>query len=128
MSDTTKQNQDAGASEPQQVGIGKAEFGPLTSGGSPDSGGDSLRNLEFLYEIPLSVNAELGRTKLTLKELLELGPGAIVELDRLAGESVDLLVNGVLIGRGDVVVVNENFGIRVTEIVGVKERLEEIAG
>ncbi len=87
---------------------------------------NSEKNLEMIYEIPVQVNAELGNTNLTIKNLLTLGPGSVVELDRLAGESIDLLVNGVLVGKGDVVVVNENFGLRITEIVCVEERINRI--
>ena len=86
------------------------------------------RNLEMIYEIPVSVSAELGSTTISIKDILSLGPGSVVELERMAGESVDLLVNGVLIGKGDVVVVNENFGLRITEVVCVEERIKKIAG
>lgn len=114
------------ANSPQD-NIAKAEFGAVSPGNTPGDG-DASRNLEMLYDIPLRIDAELGRTAMTVRDFLELGPGAVVELDRMAGEAIDLLVNGVLIGRGDVVVVNENFGLRITEIIGVKERLKEIAG
>ncbi|MFC6410881.1 flagellar motor switch protein FliN [Planobispora longispora] len=73
--------------------------------------------LEMLHGVEMSVTAELGRTRMTIRELLSLSPGAVVELDRAAGSPVDLLVNGRLIARGEVVVIDENFGIRITEIV-----------
>ncbi|GGS86681.1 hypothetical protein GCM10010156_51530 [Planobispora rosea] len=73
--------------------------------------------LEMLHDVEMSVTAELGRTRMTIRELLSLSPGAVVELDRAAGSPVDLLVNGRLIARGEVVVIDENFGIRITEIV-----------
>ncbi|MFC6411087.1 flagellar motor switch protein FliN [Planobispora longispora] len=71
----------------------------------------------MLHGVEMSVTAELGRTRMTIRELLSLSPGAVVELDRAAGSPVDLLVNGRLIARGEVVVIDENFGIRITEIV-----------
>ena len=84
------------------------------------------RNLEMLYDIPLKVTVRLGETQMTIKELLNLGPGAVIELERLAGESVDLMVNNVLVGKGDVVVVNENFGLRITNIVSAEERISTL--
>jgi len=80
--------------------------------------------LELLLDIPLRVTVELGRTRMTLKRVLEMIPGSIIELDKLTGEPVDILVNGKLIARGEVVVIDENFGVRITEIVSPKERLE----
>ncbi len=79
--------------------------------------------LELLFDVPLRVTVELGRTKMTLKQILDLTPGSLVELDKLTGEPVDILVNGKLIARGEVVVIDENFGVRITEIVSPKERL-----
>jgi flagellar motor switch protein FliN len=73
--------------------------------------------LDLLHDVEMEVTAELGRTRMTVRELLSLSPGAVVELDRAAGSSADLLVNGRLIARGEVVVIDENFGIRLTEIV-----------
>ena len=85
------------------------------------------QNIDIVSEIPVKVSAELGHTSIPIRELLSLGPGSVIELDRLAGESIDLLVNGVLIGRGNVVIVNENFGLRITEIVKPGERLNTLA-
>jgi len=79
--------------------------------------------LELLFDIPLRVTVELGRTKMTLKEVLELSVGSLIELDKLTGEPVDILVNGKLIARGEVVVIDENFGVRITDIISPKERL-----
>ncbi|ODN31250.1 flagellar motor switch phosphatase FliY [Fervidobacterium thailandense] len=78
--------------------------------------------LQLLFDIPLNVTVELGRTKLTLKEVMELGVGSLIELDKLTGEPVDIYVNNKLIARGEVVVIDENFGVRITEIVSPKER------
>ncbi|MDM5198878.1 flagellar motor switch phosphatase FliY [Fictibacillus enclensis] len=84
------------------------------------------KNLDMLLDIPLQVTVELGRTKKSIKEILELSPGSILELDKLAGEPVDILVNERLIAKGEVVVIDENFGVRVTEIVSRKDRLKNI--
>ena len=81
-------------------------------------GGVAARSgLDMLHDVEMEVSAELGRTRMSVRELLSLNPGAIVELDRAAGSPADLLVNGRLIARGEVVVIDENFGIRITEIV-----------
>lgn len=77
-------------------------------------------------DVPLEVTVELGRTKMQIKEILDLGAGSIVELDKLAGEPVDVLVNGKLIAKGEVVVIDESFGIRITNIVSQMERLGKI--
>jgi flagellar motor switch protein FliN/FliY len=84
------------------------------------------QNLELLMDIPLQVTVELGRTNRTVQEILELAPGSIVELDKLAGEPVDILVNNKLIAKGEVVVIEENFGVRVTDILSQWDRLQKI--
>jgi flagellar motor switch protein FliN len=92
--------------------------------GEPVPGGDA--DLARLYDVPVELAVEIGRTRMTIGETLALGPGAIVSLNRLAGEPVDLLVNGTPIARGEVVVIDEEFGLRVTEVgVGVGARLGE---
>ena len=80
-------------------------------------------NLELLMDVPLQVTVELGRTAKMVKEVLALGPGSVLELDKLAGEPVDILVNERPIAKGEVVVIDENFGIRVTEILSPKDRV-----
>jgi flagellar motor switch protein FliN/FliY len=84
------------------------------------------QNLNLLLDIPLQVTVELGRTKKLIKEILELAPGSIIELDKLAGEPVDILVNNKLVAKGEVVVIEENFGVRVTEIISQWERLAKL--
>ncbi|WP_347941839.1 flagellar motor switch phosphatase FliY [Peribacillus simplex] len=84
------------------------------------------KNLSMLMDIPLQVNVELGRTKRSVKDILELSSGSIIELDKLAGEPVDILVNSRLIAKGEVVVIDENFGVRVTDIMSQSERLNKI--
>ncbi|MEC0303020.1 flagellar motor switch phosphatase FliY [Terribacillus saccharophilus] len=84
------------------------------------------RNLDLLMDIPLKVSVELGKTKRTIKEILELSVGSVVELDKLAGEPVDIHVNNKLIAKGEVVVIEENFGVRVTDILSQTDRLKSI--
>lgn len=84
------------------------------------------RNLNMLLDIPLQVTVELGRTKRSIKEILELSAGSIIELDKLAGEPVDVLVNGKLIAQGEVVVIEENFGVRITDIISQSDRIKKL--
>ncbi|WP_442599509.1 flagellar motor switch phosphatase FliY [Neobacillus sp. D3-1R] len=84
------------------------------------------KNLDMLLDIPLQVSVELGRTKRSVKEILELSSGSIIELDKLAGEPVDILVNNRLIAKGEVVVIDENFGVRVTDIISQSDRIKKL--
>ena len=91
-----------------------------------DNGADALvRDLEFLYEVPLQVSVEVGRARILLKDLLQMGEGYVVELDKMAGEPLDLYVNGRLIARGDVVVVDDNYSVRITEIIKNTDNQQE---
>jgi len=90
------------------------------------SGGESSRRLDMLLDVPLEVNVELGRTRMTIQDLLTLGPGSVIELDKVAGEALDILVNGRLVARGEAVVVNDKFGIRITDIVSPQERIQRL--
>lgn len=85
-----------------------------------------VQNLDFILDIPLKVTVELGRTKVYVKELLQLGQGSVLELDKLAGEPLEILINNKLIAKGEVVVVNEKFGIRLTDIISPVERIESL--
>ncbi|MGE7982619.1 flagellar motor switch phosphatase FliY [Solibacillus sp. NPDC093137] len=93
---------------------------------SPNITQAEARNLNMLLDIPLQVTVELGRTKRSVKEILELSSGSIIELDKLAGEPVDILVNSRLIAKGEVVVIDENFGVRITDILSQADRLNNI--
>ncbi len=84
----------------------------------------SPRNIEFLYDVELQVVVVLGRARMTIRELLALQAGSVVELNKLAGEALDILVNDKVIARGEAVVVNEKFGVRLTEIVSPMERVQ----
>jgi len=89
---------------------------------------ESMGNIALLLDVPMRVTVELGRTKMTIKEILGLGEGSIIELDKLAGEPVDILVNDKLIAQGEVVVIDENFAVRVTKIISPMERIFESSG
>lgn len=93
-----------------------------------DAGADSRKpdNLEFILDIPLEVSVELGRTKMLVNELLKLGQGSVIELTKLAGETLEILANQKPIARGEVVVVNDKYGIRLTEVISPMERLERL--
>lgn len=84
------------------------------------------KNLDFILDIPLQVTVELGRTKLLVKDILQLNQGAVVELTKMAGEPLDIFVNSKLVARGEAVVVNEKFGVRLVDIVTPNERVEKI--
>ncbi len=94
--------------------------------GATAKSGDEIHNLDFILDIPLRVNVELGRTKIMVRDLLQLGQGSVVELSKYAGEPLELLVNEKLIARGEVVIVNEKFGLRLTDIISPVERIEQL--
>ena len=84
------------------------------------------RGLEFLYDVPLQVSVEVGRSKILLRDLLRMGEGYIIELDKLAGEPLDLYVNSRLIAKGEAVLVGDKFGIRLTDVVSTSDRIEKL--
>jgi len=90
------------------------------------SAGDGSVNMDFVLDIPLEVTVELGRTKMLINDLLKLGQGSVIELTKLAGESLEILANQKPIARGEVVVVNEKYGIRLTEVISPMERVERL--
>ena len=94
-------------------------------GGKADEGKEA--NLDLILEIPLSVTVELGRSKMLINDLLQLGQGSVVELTKLVGDPLEVLVNDKLVARGEVVVVNEKFGVRLTDIVTPMERVKSLA-
>jgi flagellar motor switch protein FliN/FliY len=100
-----------------------AVFADLTGGAT---GGETKNEIEFILDIPVQLTVELGRTKIAIKNLLQLAQGSVVELDGLAGEPMDVLVNGCLIAQGEVVVVNDKFGIRLTDIITPAERIRKL--
>jgi flagellar motor switch protein FliN/FliY len=94
-------------------------------GGDPSKGA-IMNDLDIILDIPVQLTVELGRTKLTIKNLLQLAHGSVVELDAMAGEPMNVLVNGTLIAQGEVVVVNDKFGIRLTDIITPAERMRKL--
>jgi flagellar motor switch protein FliN/FliY len=100
--------------------VSRAEFQQLSQ---PSEQGQPS-NLDLLMDINLPVSIELGRTRMPIAELLALGPGSVVELNKLAGEPVDVMVNQKLVARGEVVVIDENFGVRITQLMTPEERLK----
>lgn len=109
-------------------GGASATFNPLPPFGSSRNGSvsDESHGLDILMDIPLEISVELGRTKMVVKEVVDLGVGSIVEIEKAAGEPVDILVNGRLVARGEVVVIEDNFGVRITEILNPRERIARL--
>jgi flagellar motor switch protein FliN/FliY len=105
-------------------GYARAQFTDLQPDGAAAPGGEV--GLDLILDVGVTIALEVGRTRITVRELLQLTQGSILELDRLAGEPLDVLVNGVKVARGEVVVVNEKFGIRLIEVVSPGERMERI--
>ena len=101
-----------------------ADIFPSFGGGGQQPG--ILNELDMILDIPVQITVELGRTKITIKNLLQLAHGSVVELDAMAGEPMDVLVNGTLIAQGEVVVVNDKFGIRLTDIITPTERMRKL--
>ena len=108
----------------EKANIQPAEFSSFEPYHLPEA---ETKNLNMLMDIPLQVTVELGRTKKAIKEILELSAGSIIELDKLAGEPVDILVNNRLIAKGEVVVIDENFGVRVTDIISQRDRIKKLS-
>src|SRR5581483_6608149 len=111
-----------------------APGGPGAPAGAPPQGGQGkalmptapVQSLDFILDIPLKVTVELGRTKMAIRDILQLAQGSVVELSKFAGEPLEVLINDKLIARGEVVVVNEKFGIRLTDIISPVERIEQL--
>lgn len=150
MSDADKTDQNSGAdpvaaTEPQDDGAnlwaealaeqadgGETDAGARRAGDEvfkqldQDAGSAPARDLEMVMDIPVKLSVELGRTRITIKQLLELAQGSVIELDGLAGEPMDILINGYLIAQGEVVVVEDKYGIRITEIITPYERVHKL--
>jgi flagellar motor switch protein FliN len=106
------------------TGPGKAayEFSSLNTASASKQKG----NLDFILDLPLEISIELGRTKMVINDLLKLGQGSVIELSKIAGDTLEVLANGKLVAKGEVVVVNEKYGLRLTEIVSPIERIEKL--
>lgn len=107
------------------VETGGRSFGAPVQG--QEDNAEVGRPLDFILDIPLEISVELGRTRMIINDLLQLGQGSVIELAKLAGEPLEILVNGKLVARGEVVVVNEKFGVRVTDIVSPMERVKSLS-
>jgi flagellar motor switch protein FliN len=107
----------------EHANVQRVEFSSFSEARTTSAG---VGNLDLLYDIPLEITVELGRTKLPIRKILELGPGAVIQLDKLAGEPVDILANQKLIAKGEVVVIEENFGVRITDIINPVDRLTKM--
>jgi len=105
-------------------GIQHPAFAELGDSAAASPAGN--QNLEFLLDIPLDVTVELGRTRMIINKMLQLTQGSVVELDKAAGEPVEIFVNDKLLGKGEVIVVNERFGVRITEIISQADRIKNI--
>ncbi|MDH4078541.1 MAG: flagellar motor switch protein FliN [Nitrospira sp.] len=109
--------QDEGRASPQPATFPPVQGGEV--GGTP-------KNMDFLLDIPMSVAVYVGSTKMAIRDLLQLAQGSVIELDKLAGEPMEVMVNNKLVARGEVVVVNEKFGIRLTDVVSAAERVQQL--
>lgn len=110
------------SSKETQQGVDPVSLDELTEDEEPNTNPD----LDVILDIPVSIAMEVGRTSITIRNLLQLNQGSVIELDRLAGEPLDVLVNGTLIAHGEVVVVNEKFGIRMTDVISPSERIKKL--
>jgi flagellar motor switch protein FliN/FliY len=108
--------------QPQNPAPPGAQFQELKPAAAPGTS----RDMDFLLDIPLEVTVELGRTRMFIKDLLQLGQGSVLELEKIAGEPMEVLINNKLVARGEVVVVNEKFGIRLTDIISPTERVRQL--
>ena len=117
----------ASAAKNSSQGFAAAEFPEFDEQKSKSSGasGDEVK-LDVILDVPVTVSLEIGRTKINIRNLLQLNQGSVVELDRFAGEPMDVLVNGTLVAHGEVVVVNDKFGIRLTDIISPSERVRKL--
>ncbi|MEE4245122.1 MAG: flagellar motor switch protein FliN [Kangiellaceae bacterium] len=129
MSEENDVNQDDMADEwaaaMEEAGEG-GDAAPLDDLVDSATAGKGNENLDVILEIPVTLSMEVGRTNIAIRNLLQLNQGSVVELDRLAGEPLDVLVNGTLIAHGEVVVVNEKYGIRLTDVMSPSERIKKL--
>lgn len=114
------------ATEAPAATEGASIFKELSSTGTNNIPTNTNNDIDFILDIPVQLTVELGRTKIAIKNLLQLAQGSVVELAGMAGEPMDILINGFLIAQGEVVVVNDKFGIRVTDIISPAERIRKL--
>jgi flagellar motor switch protein FliN/FliY len=123
LSQNTTQAPKSATQASENANVQKVEYSTFSHASIPSTGSSSI---DMLYDIPLNITVELGRTEMPIRKILELGPGAVIQLDKLAGEPVDILANHKLIAKGEVVVIEENFGVRITEIISPIERISKM--
>ena len=111
----------------EDIDAGEDTDEALDEGGESVVKGGETKSLDLILDIPLTVSVELGRSKMLINDLLQLGQGSVIELTKLVGEPLEVLVNQKLVARGEVVVVNEKFGVRLTDIVSPMERVQSLA-
>ncbi|MEE2730500.1 MAG: flagellar motor switch protein FliN [Pseudomonadota bacterium] len=111
---------------PEEDEVQAAPLEPLSDRSTPFSAENSP-NMDVILDIPVTLAMEVGSTNISIRNLLQLNQGSVIELDRLAGEPLDVLVNGTLIAHGEVVVVNEKFGIRLTDVISPTERIKKLS-
>ena len=116
----------AAAEEAEQIHAVTPASAPASADAADWGRADRVHDVDFILDIPVILTVELGRTKLPIKNLLQLAQGSVVELDGLAGEPMDVLINGCLIAQGEVVVVNDKFGIRLTDVITPAERIRKL--
>ncbi|MFA7552891.1 MAG: flagellar motor switch protein FliN [Spongiibacteraceae bacterium] len=109
-----------------QAGAADVQPAPMTEFSHASSPVDGAPDLDVIMDIPVKISMEVGNTEISIRNLLQLNQGSVIELDRLAGEPLDVLVNGTLIAHGEVVVVNEKFGIRMTDVISPSERIKKL--
>lgn len=124
MEQVKEGNENAGMGNETQ--IQSIQFSQLNSFNTPDLKDEGKRNLDLVLDIPVPVSVELGHTTMLVKDIIALSQGSIVELDKIAGTPVDLLIRGKLLAQGEVVVVDENFGLKITNICGSEERIRNL--
>ncbi|GJQ23653.1 MAG: flagellar motor switch protein FliN [Planctomycetia bacterium] len=124
MEQVKESNENTGTGNETQ--IQSVQFSQLDSFNTPDLKDEGKRNLDLILDISVPVSVELGHTTMLVKDILSLSQGSIVELDKMAGTPVDLLIRGKLLAQGEVVVVDENFGLKITNICGSEERIRNL--
>lgn len=118
--------EDAGDTDDQGKQVKAAPMEDFGNAPEPGQGGGVEPDLEVILDIPVTISMEVGNTQIPIRNLLQLNQGSVIELDRLAGEPLDVLVNGTLIAHGEVVMVNEKFGIRLTDVISPGERIKRL--
>jgi len=116
-------NQAAETMTHEPVAATPASFPPVTN----TAVAEQTKNIDFILDIPMKVSIYVGSTKMAIRDLLQLAQGSVIELDKLAGEPMEVMVNNKLVAKGEVVVVNEKFGIRLTDVVSAAERVKQLA-